>query len=977
MGQEVDAVLVLRTAPHTIPRLLQTDGPPSDLALTEKLKYTLQWYQCWSIMDRAVKSHIVATGEDSGITPDTVERHTEEGHGTTKKNQIAVSNRSEGRHSGEENCHVNKEAIHDPERDSGIHEHNREAETAHENKREGLPVCGDVHISLVPTETVRDSGIGDDVTKENQGTTRSNEEDENQISHPRKHVVNDQSRDSGIQHLRNISEEHIRSSGKEKDTSKQELEFPICGSKNYGDPHDKNRDYVKDVHAQRAVVIDQTATSVNRDSGYFGKSSASHKGKKLGRRSCSIRLKHDARPTRRRRGKRSSSTAKSCADSIEYDSKQNSPKHSDGEYEDVFEEESQKLHEPIGATSSLSSLCQADFPLYLMKLYEDRIIEKEDMSRIRSVNELSMKVSILAEMFEQKGIICTTHNATLKEFKSLSMRPLIDPLRRNLTKLIDDLEAKYITDRLIAAGVISGSAYDSVMSRRTRREQAEELLIYQLPPTQKAYVIFKDSLKENYYHLWELLDECEKKGVPKQDLICQTTAGPDAKDPTTKTYELSVNLDLRGKLDEKTKSTIEHFLAHKLREITKSFDVLGEHSAAVVDVHFACILLHLQVSGEHGVKTLLRDSRNGKLEELFTKLLITDDVKEMAGDNDIIVKVTITDSEFQRISSELGEDSEELDGGPDSNDTVGKPQKFRERHNTFKDFPAVDCFEIVNISHNSISVRFSTSLVDHTAFRVTCIRCDNNRSGITEFVKPNMNSWTFSGLHAGTHRLSVSLLCGDRENAISGPLSTKLAKIHSRSRTMLTRFRSLKSRVRQKSSHKPLPNIARSDDLPDSGVYTDENNEAIGDSNVNISDSKLRVENKTDEMSANAKINTAATTLLPKPRLSRSCSRSKSFRQPRKRSNAVSGKRPVIARRAPNDGVTTVVSNSKPVSNIVEDDSLCSKNDSKITAGAGVSLPSHTNNEDLTNCHMKSAIVIQRQQDTNHKGRDSGIFDEE
>ncbi|KAL3886439.1 hypothetical protein ACJMK2_026431 [Sinanodonta woodiana] len=90
-------------------------------------------------------------------------------------------------------------------------------------------------------------------------------------------------------------------------------------------------------------------------------------------------------------------------------------------------------------------------------------------------------------------------------------------------------------------------------------------------------------------------------------------------------------------------------------EIMNTLKILCTHGRSINDISSGSILFNLQCSTQDGLKDIWNMYQTGSLQEQFQKSFVTENLKKQYHANDIKLKVTIPEEEFQQCQNELVE----------------------------------------------------------------------------------------------------------------------------------------------------------------------------------------------------------------------------------------------------------------------------------------------------------------------------------
>ncbi|XP_077984785.1 uncharacterized protein LOC144439339 [Glandiceps talaboti] len=445
-------------------------------------------------------------------------------------------------------------------------------------------------------------------------------------------------------------------------------------------------------------------------------------------------------------------------------------------------------------------ICPADFSMFVAKLHVERYIDHVHFCNLTmDTGSLLKRVNYLKSILEKNECKNPDLGDILRKFVDLATREYIAPIRQNLVTILENLDPKFVLPYLIQGKAISTCAREIIDSDCQKcRTDGVIRLLYELPRTEEAYKVFKDALKVTQHDLFKLLDESE---IAAGTEMTQQSGQGDS----SENVEIDVVIAPHNQTDmvDAVTSIIERVLTERLRNMAIIGPIEEKYSVELKQAKSGCILLDLEVKDESGAVRMISDSKDGKLEELFNKLLITDEIRELVGGRDIRLKVTLDESKFQqmcqRISSEMkteadenkDEDTQMVPGDKallpqsefptfdDSNEPSELPGPLSCRDSSptpvqFTGFEHVDALEVTKLTKDSVRARWSTSVYSHTGYRVTCA-LQGQQGGVTKLLEnPSIMMWEFRDLTSGLYRISVSLMLHKRSedgeiHAIYGP----------------------------------------------------------------------------------------------------------------------------------------------------------------------------------------------------------------
>ncbi|XP_070559423.1 uncharacterized protein [Ptychodera flava] len=458
--------------------------------------------------------------------------------------------------------------------------------------------------------------------------------------------------------------------------------------------------------------------------------------------------------------------------------------------------------------TTTKAVCPADFDCYLDKLYELSIISRRHYDCIRGkAASLYDKVNELTRALIERGGILDLENADLLEnYRRLATKDYLPPVKQNLTKIVQDLQVKYVLNHLVQESAISRSAYDAITAEPTMQGKARRLLS-ELPPTDAVYKTFKDSLKQPYPHLFDLLEEGERflKSESQTERPCRSwsvvkyvQAKTGKADKILKAH-VSIEVvhtdgdsDSDSCNDDKITREIEENIVVKGRlRITSDDNLNKKYSIDIVELKIGCIILLLNVKNKPGLQKFYTDSKSGELDKILHQLLINDEIKKMAKGRQIRVSVTITEDEYKRISNdfdsehgtsvtvdpdevsisatECAQDPQPVDVKQTQNahaqTSVDKSKSTVSVPRSFTGLKPVQSLEVLKSTSDSVHIRWSPpeGTSEHTGYRISCVQTTGKKKipSVSEVMSPSVQFWKRGGLIRGQYRVSVSVLYGN------------------------------------------------------------------------------------------------------------------------------------------------------------------------------------------------------------------------
>ncbi|KAK3597936.1 hypothetical protein CHS0354_042281 [Potamilus streckersoni] len=256
--------------------------------------------------------------------------------------------------------------------------------------------------------------------------------------------------------------------------------------------------------------------------------------------------------------------------------------------------------------------------------------------------------------------------------------------------LVENMIPDDIFNDLISKKVLTASDVTRIKEKNTREAINEELLDTLIRRPDRAFNVFVDSLKRTLQeHLASLIADppltpktplSARKGQKKQkrnkgelnlSLDVEDVVGISKGKSVCSCREVEEQLLLMAKhayhnirRRDETPAAFEQFrkelsqtneIVRDSMEIMNTLKILCNHGRSINDISSGSILFNLQCSTQDGLKDIWDMYQTGSLQEQFQKSFVTENLKKQYHANDIKLKVTIPEEEFQQCQNDLVE----------------------------------------------------------------------------------------------------------------------------------------------------------------------------------------------------------------------------------------------------------------------------------------------------------------------------------